>query len=60
MNRKEPQSVEEIQAQKAEKLLERNRIGLESAIDAQEAVGYKISQRDDDTYGMKPPYTRLT
>lgn len=54
----EPTSVEDARAQAAERLLERKRMGLESAIEALEAVGYRVVRRDDGTYAVRPPYVR--
>lgn len=54
----EPISIDDARAQAAERLLERKRMGLESAVEALEAVGYRVVHRDDGTYAVRPPYVR--
>ena len=54
----DPQSQEEEYAQAAERLLERKRLGLESAIAALEAVGYRVTRKANDTYSVRAPYVR--
>ena len=55
MTAREPANVDEARAQAAERLLERKRMGLESAIEALEAVGYRVIAREDGSYAVRPP-----
>lgn len=60
MTTREPVNVDDARAQAAERMLERKRMGLESAIEALEAVGYRVIRRDDGSYAVRPPYIRST
>ena len=51
----EPANLDEARTQAAERLLERKRMGLESAIEALEAVGYRVVEREDGSYAVRPP-----
>jgi hypothetical protein len=46
MSAREPANLDDARAQAAERLLERKRLGLESAIEALEAVGYRVIERE--------------
>ncbi len=46
MTAREPANVDDARAQAAERLLERKRMGLESAVEALEAVGYRVIRRE--------------
>lgn len=50
-------SLNETRAQAAERFLERKRIGLESAIEALEVVGYSVQQDVQGSYRVSPPRT---
>lgn len=58
MTAREPANVDDARAQAAERLLERKRMGLESAIEALEVVGYRVIAREDGSYAVRPPYVR--
>lgn len=58
MSAREPANLDDARAQAAERLLERKRLGLESAIEALEAVGYRVVEREDGSYAVRPPYVR--
>lgn len=47
--------VEDPIARAAERLLERKRIGLESAIEALETVGYAVAVNSEGRYTVTPP-----
>lgn len=59
MTKREPANINEERAMAAERLLERKRMGLESAIEALEAVGYRVVRRDDGTFAVRAPYVRV-
>ena len=59
MSKREPTNINEERAKAAERLLERKRMGLESAIEALEAVGYRVERRDDGTFAVRAPYIRV-
>lgn len=59
MSKREPANINEERAMAAERLLERKRMGLESAIEALEAVGYRVVRRDDGTFAVRAPYVRV-
>ena len=59
MSAREPANLDDARAQAAERLLERKRVGLESAIEALEAVGYRVIEREDGSYAVRPPYVRM-
>ncbi len=58
MSSREPANLDDARAQAAERLLERKRMGLESAVEALETVGYRVIRREDGTYAVRPPYVR--
>ena len=58
MTAREPESIDDARAQAAERLLERKRMGLQSAVEALEAVGCRVIEREDGTYAVRPPYVR--
>lgn len=60
MTAREPANVDDARSQAAERLLERKRMGLESAVEALEAVGYRVIRREDGSYAVRPPYVRST
>lgn len=53
-----PGNLDEARAQAAERMLERKRMGLESAVEALETVGYRVVRREDGSYAVRPPYVR--
>lgn len=59
MSKREPSNINEERAEAAERLLERKRMGLESAIEALEAVGYRVVRRDNGTFAVRAPYIRV-
>ena len=60
MTAREPANVDDARAQAAERLLERKRMGLESAVEALEAVCYRVIRREDGSYAVRPPYVCST
>lgn len=58
MTFREAANIDEARAQAAERLLERKRMGLESAIEALEVAGYRVVERQDGSYAVRPPYIR--
>lgn len=55
---RDPVSIDDARAQAAERLLERKRMGLESAVEVLEVLGHRVVQRDDGTYAVRPPYVK--
>ena len=56
MSAREPANLDDARAQAAERLLERKRLGLESAIEALKAVGYRVVEREDGSYWNGNPF----
>jgi len=49
-------NVSRARARSAERLLNRKRMGLESAIEALEIVGYRVSQDEDGDFRVVQPH----
>ena len=52
---RKPLTQEEANAQAAERLLNRKRVSIETAIEALELVGYAVRLRDNGRYSVDPP-----
>ena len=54
---RKPLTQEEARAQAAERLLNRRRLSLETAIEALELVGYTVHLHENGRYSVDPPET---